>query len=190
MTAIELAEHYLGNVNERTDVAAWVALAKQSGQYLEVQVERSDRIKGRIRTQTADGQAVGIVKSRDWLLKEGDVLETAEHKLVFVTIQPQEVIALKFDEGARNPAIALIHLGHTLGNQHWPISVHHDTLYVEQVAAAETMEKIIQNIVETLSIQGLSIHYETKSAADAVDFSGPSTDISAHQHHPHQHHPH
>ena len=167
----ELAETYLGNVNERADLSLQVAQARENGHCREITINRRDRPKGRILAQTADGQSVGIVKGRDWLLQDGDVLETAQKYLVLVRIQQQQVIALQFEPGANNRSISLIHLGHVLGNRHWPITLQGEILFVELVAEAELMKSTIREMARTLKIEKLQISLQGRSADAALDFS-------------------
>jgi urease accessory protein len=167
----ELAEDYLGNVSESADIARRVMQAqREEDGCLEVWIGLGDRAKGRILAQTESGQSVGIVKARNWLLRQGDVFSTA-HNLVLVHLQPQAVMALRFAAGVRNGAISLVHLGHALGNQHWPVSVQGNTLYVELVTEAAQMESTLRKIANSLAIEGLQISFETKSPEDAMDFS-------------------
>ena len=176
----ELAETYLGNVSEKADLAMRIEQAKEEARCLDVSIGLGDRTKGRILTHTATGQAVGIVKTRDWLLRDGDVFISKNNYLVVVSIQSQQVMTLQFEAGVSNGAIALVHLGHVLGNQHWPIVVKGNVLYVALVADAAVMESTLRKMVKTLSIAGLQIGYETKSADESVDFSGGA---EVHHHH-------
>lgn len=177
MAPAELAETYLGNVNEQADLAARVAQAKEQNCCWEVVVGQSDRPKGRILTRTAAGQSVGIIKGRDWLLRDGDVLTTKENYLVLVSIQQQQVMALRFEEGVSNQAIALVHLGHVLGNRHWPMTAHGNTLYVELAADPTLMNSTVREMAQTIGIEGLQVSFEKRSPDTALDFS------HAHHHH-------
>ncbi|MGB3296576.1 MAG: hypothetical protein WBB01_26620 [Phormidesmis sp.] len=177
--AAALAETYLGNVSEDEDLARRLAQAKERGCCLEVLIERGDRIKGRLLTHTVSGQPVGIVKGRDWLLRDGDVLETTQNYLVLVSIQQQQVMTLRFADDTSNQAISLIHLGHVLGNRHWPITIKGETLFVELVAGTELMTSTIREMAHRLGITGLQINLEGRSAEAALDFS------DAHHHHHH-----
>ena len=170
-----VADTYLGNLHEKP------ALAKDSSQIITVEISRQDCQKGRIFVQTKTGQSIGIVKGRDWLLKDGDVLSTQSQQLVVVRLQQQKVIALRFDSSAHNHAVHLVHLGHVLGNHHWPIVIKGDVLYVELVADAELVESTITELASTLGIQGLSISTDVRSAEQFVDF-GRSKHVHQHAH--------
>ena len=181
----EVADRYLGNIKEDQELATQVTQARDTHvgkghQLLTVTIERKDCRKGRIFTQAASGQAVGIVKGRDWQLRDGDVLSTHSNHLVLVSLQKQQVIALQFDPTASNSSVQLVNLGHTIGNHHWPITLRKDVLYIEAAGNAEEIEATIHEIVQTLGIQGLCIARESMVGDRTLDFS--STHTSAHTH--------
>jgi urease accessory protein len=163
----ELAQSYLGNLIEDASLAERIEKARTSGHCLEIYISQTDSRKGRIHAHTTSGITVGIVKSRDWSLRDGDVLETELGRLLLVHLQEQKVIVLRFTEPVLDEAIALIHLGHVLGNHHWPIIVQNRQLYVELVIDAE----VIESTIREFKIPGLQIDYEVRSANDYLDFS-------------------
>ena len=165
-----LAETYLGNVGERDELALSVARSQEDNLCLEVTIERSDRAKGRILTQTVSGQKVGIVKNRDWILKDGDVFALEGNRLLLVGIQSQTVIALTFVDDVQGDPAALIQLGHVLGNRHWPVAVREKTLYIELVAEAALVESTIRETATRLDIKGLKIEQINRTAQNALDF--------------------
>ena len=162
-----LAETYLGNVSEHDELARRVSKAQADELCLTVVIKRSDRAKGRILTTTPSGQKIGIIKGRDWLLRDRDVL-AAKNYLVLVSIQTQTVIALKFS--GRNDSAALVQLGHVLGNRHWPVTLKEQTLYIELAAEAALIESTLKETAARLNIQGLQIERVNKSVQDALDF--------------------
>ena len=170
MASAERAEIYMGNVSESADLARRVLQARETGDCWEVEIKRSDRTKGRILTQTASGQSIGIIKERDFLLKDGDLLLSNSGHMVLVSIQQQRVMTLRIDN-KENRAIALVHLGHAIGNQHWPVTAKGDVLYVELVADANLMESTLQKIAKRLNIKGLHINFETNLSDQAIEFS-------------------
>jgi len=168
----ELTQSYLGNSIEDATLAERIEKARSSGRCMEVHISQTDSRKGRIHAHTTSGVTVGIVKSRDWSLRDGDVLETEQGRLLLVHLQEQKVIVLRFTEPVVDGAITLIHLGHVLGNHHWPIIVQDRKLYVELVVDAE----VIESTIREFKIPGLQIDYELRSDNDYLDFS-------AHKHH-------
>ncbi|MBP5971761.1 urease accessory protein UreE [Brasilonema sp. CT11] len=170
----ELAEIYLGNSKENVSLSEQIEKARSSALCWEVHISQTDSRKGRIHAHTTTGVAVGIVKSRDWALREGDVLETEEGKLLLVHLQEQKVMVLSFTKPVTEHAIKLIHLGHVLGNHHWPIIVQDGKLYVQLAADVEVMESTVRDF----QIPGLEIDFELRSPQQYLDFS------------PHTHHDH
>lgn len=168
----ELAKTYLGNLRENPSL--FERIEKES--FLEVYLEQTDSPKGRIHTRSTSGIDVGIVKSRDWQLREGDVFATEESKLLLIHLQEQKVMVLSFTAPVGECAIDLIHLGHVLGNHHWPILVKGHQIYIELAAAAEVIETTIRHF----QIPGLQIDYEWRSPHEQLNFSE----------HPQQHHHH
>lgn len=170
----ELAQTYLGNSIEDASLAEQIDKARNSGRFLQVCISQTDSCKGRIYAHTTSGVTVGIVKSRNWSLRDGDVLETEQGQLLLVNLQQQKVIVLYFTEPVADYAIKLVHLGHVLGNHHWPIIVQDHKLYVELAIDAQ----VIESTIREFKIPGLQIDYELRSPHDHLDFS------------PHAHHRH
>ncbi len=161
----EIAPIYLGNIQENLALAEKLTASKDN--YLEVNLTQSDRGKGRIHALSTSGIAVGIIKSRDWLLREGDVLETEQGTLILVHIQAQELMVLSFADSVVNNAIELIHLGHVLGNHHYPIIVKDNKIYLQLIVDKEVIEATIRNF----AIPGLQINYEEHLEGDRFSFS-------------------
>ena len=171
----EPVQIYLGNSIEDASLSERIEKARSSGLCWDVQLSQTDSLKGRIHTQTTSGVAVGIVKSRDWLLRDGDVFETQQGKLLLIHLQDQKVMVIRFTQPVPDCAIELVHLGHVLGNHHWPIIVQNHQLYIELAADVEVMESTVRNF----QIPGLQIDYESRSPERYLDFSQ--------QHHAHHH---
>ncbi|MBD2773855.1 urease accessory protein UreE [Iningainema tapete] len=168
----ELAQTYLGNVNETAILAERIDKARTAGCCLEVELSQTDCGKARIHAHSSCGTAVGIIKSRDWLLREGDVFET-QQGLLLIHLQHQKVMVLSFNESVGVSAIELIHLGHVLGNHHWAILVRERKIYIQLTADMEVVESTIREF----HIPGLQIDYESRSPNEHLTFS--------HHHHPH-----
>ncbi|WP_019509085.1 urease accessory protein UreE [Pleurocapsa sp. PCC 7319] len=163
----EVAQIYLGNINHNSDLFELV----QKETCLEVFLTVSDRQKGRIHTHTDTGVAIGIIKSRDRALQSGDLFQTESGDLIRVHLQERELMVLSFSESvAVNVPVKLVHLGHILGNQHYPIVVQDNKIYVQLVTDA----KIIEKTIKDLHIAGLEINYEMRSPNKHLDFSAHS----------------
>ena len=161
---MEIANQYLGNIQENAELSQ--RLTKEN--CLEVHLSQSDRVKGRIHAHTDSGVAVGIIKSRDRSLEEGDVFQTESGKLVSIRLQPQKLMVLSFSSSTTDTLPAkLIHLGHVLGNHHWPIIVRKDKIYLQLAVDEAVMEATI----EDFKIPGLKIDYESRSPSEHLNFS-------------------
>ncbi len=160
---IELTQTYLGNVIDNASLSEQVALQP----CLEVYLTQTDNCKGRIHTRSTSGKEVGIAKNREWLLREGDVFATERGGLVLVHLQAQKVMVLSFAESAIAHPIDLVHLGHVLGNHHWPILVRDGKLYLQLTIDEEVMEATIH----AFKIPGLEIDYQWRALHEQFTFS-------------------
>ena len=168
-----LTQTYLGNQLQDPQLAQQLTAAP----HLEVVLESHDRVKGRIYTQTDQGETVGITKERHWSLAEGDVFQTNGGQLLLIHLQPQTVMVLRITQSLPGQALALVHLGHTLGNHHWPIVVEADKIYVQ----LGDERSVIESTLQGFQIPGLDISYELRSPTQHLNFSGNS---SGGHHHP------
>lgn len=169
----EVANQYLGNSQENVELSQRLTTET----CLEVRLSQSDCVKGRIHTHTDSGAAVGIIKSRELSLQEGDVFETESGKLVSIYLQPQKLMVLSFSDSATDTSPAkLVHLGHVLGNHHWPIIVRKNQIYLQLTIDTAVMESTINDF----HVPGLKIGYESRSPSEHLSFSDPA-------HSPHSH---
>lgn len=175
----ERAHHYLGNLvdtPDSTELTHRITHARQQGDCLDVYLSLEDNRKGRIHAQATSGESVGIIKDRDHHLREGDIFQTESSRLVQIHLEDQTVLVIQVDPAVHAPALALIHLGHTLGNHHYPIAMQPDRMYVQIEENADVIEATIRNH----NIPGLSLSYERRAAAQAIAF-----EFHGHGHHPH-----
>ena len=149
----EVTREYLGNTNHDLELARLITLET----YLEVNLQFDNRAKGRILARTNSGIEIGIIKSRDRTLQSGDLFRTNSGKLLLINLQEQEVLILDFSTLDPNIFCAeLVHLGHVLGNHHYPIKIQQGQVYVQLVTDKITLE----NILKDLKISGLKIDYQ------------------------------
>lgn len=155
----ELANHYLGNVTTDGALEQQVHQALHGHSCLEVALDHADRKKGRILAQARSGESIGIAKDRSWSLREGDVFQTEAGTLLLVHLKAQGMIVLSLSEIAAGNALALVHLGHTLGNHHYPISIERDRIYIPVTGD----RAVIESTVNSFKIPGLVMAYEERS---------------------------
>jgi urease accessory protein len=157
---IEVAETYLGNIDRDSLLAEKVARAQKSQRLMEVSLTQSDRNKGRISTQLKSGTNIGIVKSRNRQLQEGDVFQTDRDNLLLIHLNSETVMVLHFAEATTNhSAMKLVSLGHLLGNHHYPIKIEANKVYVRLT----TDSKVLIQMIEKLAVTGLTISWEQVS---------------------------
>ncbi len=152
-----IAKKYLGNITQDAELLEKVNRAKSSNKYLEVELQKSDRVKGRILTKSVSGIAIGIIKSRELLLESGDILETDNGDLIGINLQEETFMVLSFTDSNNEP-LALVQLGHLLGNSHYPITIQDNKVYVKLV----TNPKVIEQNIQHLNITGLEITYSNQ----------------------------
>ena len=158
----EVAKVYLGNIIQDSTLAQKVT---QADRLLEVTLQESDRSKGRILAQSTDGVAIGIVKNRELKLQAGDVFQTTNGDLVLIHLKAETVMVLTFDEAVDlYSAMKLVRLGHLLGNQHYPIKIEGNKIYVRPMGDP----CVLTRTIEELNC-GLTITWEqTNTMQDAI----------------------
>jgi urease accessory protein len=156
---IEITQTYLGNLREDSSLAARVNQARQQEACLNVNLSQSDRRKGRIQAYSTSGETIGIVKSRDWTLRTEDVFLTESDRLVVIQLQEQELLVLSFEQHVTASPTELVHLGHVLGNHHYPITIANQKIYLQPGADLA----IVEQTIKQLQIPGLIINYEMRS---------------------------
>jgi urease accessory protein len=159
MNTIDLAQTYLGNYLSNQALQQKVEAARAAGCCLEIELNQDDQAKSRIYTKSSSNIAVGIIKERGRALRDGDVFKSQQERLLVVHLRAYELMAISFSNEQPGHALALIHLGHTLGNHHYPILVTKDRIYIQIITDKNLVEEIIQNF----NIPGLKITYENQS---------------------------
>ena len=169
----EVAKIYLGNMERDSSLSSLVREARDRSRVLEVSLKKSDRNKSRILTKSTSGVAIGIVKSRDLKIREGDVFQTTQGNLIVVHLEAETLMVLNLTEVTESDStIELVRLGHLLGNQHYPIKIEQQKIYVRLT----TDKRVIISQIEDLNISGLTISWErVSSLSDAV--------VHSHHHH-------
>jgi urease accessory protein len=163
----QIASTWLGNYDVDAALARQIEQERSIGNCLEVYLHPDNSSKGRIYARSTSGVAVGIVKERGVSLNSGDVFKTAQGQLLVVHIEAQKVMVISFTGVVSDRALDLIHLGHVLGNHHYPMKIEADKIYIELVASAE----IIAAIIGRFNIPGLCVSYESRSSEQKLVFS-------------------
>lgn len=159
----EIAKTYLGNIHHHPELAHMAA----EKDCWEVSLTQSDRAKGRIYARTDSGMSVGIIKSRDRTIQTGDLFQTDSDRLVLIHLPQPELLVLDFALVDNISPVQLVHLGHILGNHHYPIVVQENKIYVELVSDKLVLEKLLDSI----KIPQLKISYQIYTGERQLVFS-------------------
>ena len=92
------------------------------------------RTKSRLRTQLADGEAVGLFLPRGTILRGGDRLQAADGRIVEVVAAPEDLIEARCVD-----AFALARAAYHLGNRHVAVQVGAGWLRIQADHVLETM---------------------------------------------------
>ena len=163
----QIASTWLGNYNVDVTLAQQIEQERIAGSCLEVYLHPDNSSKGRIYARSTSDVAVGIIKERDRTLDSGDVFKTEQGQLLIVHIEAQKVVVIRFTGVVGDLALELIHLGHVLGNHHYPILLDAGKIYVELVAPLE----VIMATIKSFKIPGLCVSYESRSPDQKLFFS-------------------
>lgn len=148
-------------------LAQQIEQERATGTCHEVYLHPDNSSKGRIYACSTSGVAVGIIKERQVSLNSGDVFKE-QGQLLVVHIEAQKVLVISFTgEVGADRALELIHLGHVLGNHHYPILIEAGKIYVELVAPAE----VIAATIKGFNIPGLCVSYESRASSQKLIFS-------------------
>lgn len=171
MISIDCIQNYLGNYVAIPELHHDLEHARSHHRLMEVTLTQADQKKSRIYVKTDSGKAIGLLKKRDWQLTNGDVFKLEDDGFLLIHLKAQLLMTLSFEgqpfEAPSDNALKLIHLGHTLGNHHYPMVVSADKIYIQINENTATLEAIIQ----TLDITGLKIGYETQSHSQTLTFT-------------------
>lgn len=92
------------------------------------------RTKSRLRTQLADGEAVGLFLPRGTILRGDDRLQAADGRIVEVVAAPEDLIEARCAD-----AFALARAAYHLGNRHVAVQVGAGWLRIQADHVLETM---------------------------------------------------
>ncbi|MBT9312241.1 urease accessory protein UreE [Leptothoe kymatousa] len=166
MISIDCTQNFLGNSLAIPKLQQDLDQARSNHRLMEVELAQADQKKSRIYAKTASGEAIGLLKTRDWQLTNGDVFQLEHDGFLLIYLKTQPLMTLSFDTPSVE-ALKLIHLGHTLGNHHHPIVVTPEKIYIQLNENRDRLESAIK----TFDIAGLKIDYETLSPDQTLTFA-------------------
>ncbi len=167
MISVDCIQNYLGNYFAMPKLQHNLERARSNHRLMEVELTQTDQKKSRIYTKTNAGNAIGLLKQRDKQLTDGDVFQLENDRFLLIHFKSQSLMTLSFDAHHSVDVFKLIHLGHTLGNHHYPILVTDDKIYIQISENVATLESVIRSF----DIAGLKIGYEMRSHDQTLTFT-------------------
>jgi len=167
MMRIDCTQTYLGNYFQQIRLQQDIDVVRPSHSILEVELTQADQKKSRIYAKAHSGDTIGLLKQRDWQFTHGDVFQLEGDRLLVIHLESQLLMVLSIETFLLDNSLKLIHLGHTLGNHHYPIVVTTDKIYV-QISDDSTH---IEETIRAFNIDGLRIEYERRSPNQVLSFA-------------------
>ncbi|MEM9215359.1 MAG: urease accessory protein UreE [Cyanobacteria bacterium P01_F01_bin.150] len=158
MASIDCTQTYLGNYFQKRQLQQKIDTARSLDGVIDIELTQAEQKKSRIYTKTKSGDAIGLLKKRDWTFTDGDVFQLEGDRFLLIHLHPQILMTLSLESNHSTDLLKLIYLGHTLGNHHYPIVVTVDKIYVQIPDDSSHLETSIKE----LNIKGLRIGYETR----------------------------
>jgi urease accessory protein len=163
-----LTKTYLGNSLQDAELNSRLAEAQGQNLGLSLNLDPVDCVKGRIYAHTNSGEQVGIIKDRSWEMRDGDVflMETGQWLVVHVRMAESIVACFspaEVGDPQWNPAetaLALVQLGHCLGNHHWPMLIEQNQIVILLTAQNRG---VFEALLHEIDLPGLRVTYETRS---------------------------
>ena len=120
-----VVEEILGNIGEDSRLGELRRRWQTAGRIETVALTPLDAQKSRLRTVTDQGTPLGMSLRRGSVLRDGDViyLNESEARMIVARLKSEEVlvITVRPAPSAAELLRVAVHLGHVLGNQHWPV---------------------------------------------------------------------
>jgi len=179
--AMLVVERTLGNVGDDARLRALYGQCQAAGRAETVELTPLEAQRGRLRTQTDQGTPLGLSLGRGTALRDGDVLHLneTEGRMIVARLTPEEVLVITVRPAASAAELlrVAVHLGHVLGNQHWPVKIEGMCVYVP----VSVDKKVMATVLKTYDLQGIEYRFEQGNV-------GAIPRMVPHEHpHPHGH---
>jgi len=154
--------HYLGNIHTDSTLTDKVTQWERAGTLDEVTIDEREAYKSRLRLHTNKGRELGFFLPRGTKITNGDIfaLENEEGGvLIHLSLQEVMVLTPLPCHSAAERLSRAVRLGHVLGNQHWPVAVVEEQVFVPVSLDRAVMETVLKTYHLT---SYFSIHYEQR----------------------------
>ncbi|AGB37288.1 urease accessory protein UreE [Natronococcus occultus] len=143
---MERVDGVVGNVHADDELAALRDDHAADGTLERVVIDADDRRRSRFRATTDAGTDVGVVLDRP-AVSAGDVLLVDDERMVLVSFEPRDALAVELPAPTADAMAAAVELGHRTGNQHWDLAVEDGTVYVPLEADRHIVERVVADVV-------------------------------------------
>jgi len=130
-------------------------IAPQAGYDVEVVLPFELRQKSRLRTCAASGEEIGLFLERGSVLRDGDMLEAADGRIVRVVAAGEDLLEVRCADGD-----ALARAAYHLGNRHTPTQVGGGWL---RIAADDVLAAMLRGL--GASVVSLRAPFEPEAGA-------------------------
>jgi urease accessory protein len=119
-----------------------------------LQVDSADAAKRILRRATDVGTDVAIALPRGSYLADGAVLADDGARIVVVERLPEPAVVVSFSPALSKAQLldAGVRIGHAFGNQHVPLEIEGDELYIPVTTSAE----VVRETIARLELPGVS----------------------------------
>jgi urease accessory protein len=137
----------LGNVRSSTVLMEDHERLSARGQVETVSLSRLEAQKSRLRRPSDVGTDLAIALEDGEHLRDGDVLLAAEHRMIVVRYEPEDVLEFRMKEGlpSEEKIAVAVKLGHLIGNLHKPVGMKDGAVRTPSQSEVET-----ENILKAL----------------------------------------
>lgn len=148
------ARSRVGNIFEDTKLMRKFKLMESSGSCERLKISRLETERSRIRKKTDLGTDIGLVLDSGTVLKHGDVILSNSKKIIIIDQLPEKVIRIEISGLIKDP-IALVTLGHVIGNRHKPIEIKENSIYfpIQADSEVEIFKKLLSGIANNLELK-------------------------------------
>ncbi|WP_394742457.1 urease accessory protein UreE [Natronococcus roseus] len=153
---MERIDGVVGNVHADDELAALRDDHAANGTLERVVIDAGDRRRSRFRATTDAGTDVGVVLDRP-AVSVGDVLLVDDERMVLVSFEPRDALAVELPDPTADAMEAAVELGHRVGNQHWDLAVEDGVVYVPLEADCHIVERVVADVVPGAEVRETTV---------------------------------
>ncbi len=182
---MERIDGIVGNVHADADLAGQRDAHADAGTLERVVLDADNRRRSRFRATTDAGTDVGVVVDGA-AISAGDVLLADADRMIVVTFEPIDALALALPDPTDEALEVAVELGHRIGNQHWGLAVAEGTVYIPLEADRHIVERIVETVVPDATLEAVTVDADL-FVRDHVDSERTHGGMNGHAYADHDH---